>query len=465
MSKITVRALILAAALALASGPAAQAQTSGQGVWSFVSSPRLHPPAVAVTAAQPGTADGDLFVAPIAVSHMLGQPGPLIFDGQGNPVWAHPLRRGVAMDFRPQMYLGRPVLTWWQGTVSSQGIGTGEGVIVDGSYRQVARVRAGNGFAADLHEFRITGRGTALITAYKAVRWHGYELWDSVVQEVDIRTGRVWWQWDPLRHVPLWQSYTQPVKGWIWDPYHVNSVDVDSAGNLLISARNTWAAYKVNRRSGRILWQLGGKASTFKLEPGVRFAYQHHIRFQPNDDVSLFDDGAAPKVESLSRGLVVHLDLVHRAAHLVRAYSHPGLLAGSQGSMQVLANGDAFVGWGQVPYLSEYSPDGRLLFDAHFYGSDESYRAYRMRWVGRPRSLPALAVQGGTLYASWNGETGIAAWQVLAGSRPDRLAPLGSVQRAGFETGIRAGDAGPYYAVRALDARGGALGTSPVVRR
>jgi hypothetical protein len=458
--------LLLAAAGAVAV-PSAAAQSVSRGAWSFVSSPALHPPAVTVTTAQPNATAGDIFVAPIAYGPMVGQWGPLILDGRGNPVWVHPLPHHVlGMDFRPQVYRGAPVLTWWQGGVSGQGIGTGEDVILDSSYRQVARVHAGNGFSADLHDFKITPKGTAYLTAYKPVRWHGGELWDSVVQEVDIRTGRVLFQWDPLRSVNPSESYTTPVSGWIWDAYHVNSVDFDSAGNLLISARNTWTIYDVSRRTGRILWRLGGKRSNFKLEPGVRFAYQHHARSLATNQISLFDNEAVPKVGSQSRALIVRLDVVHRAAHLVRAYLHPGgVLAGSQGDTQVLSSGNVFVGWGQSPYLSEYTSDGRLVYDAQFPSKDESYRSYRAVWTGRPHSRPALVAQAGSgLFASWNGETGIAAWRALAGSSPGSLRPVTTAPSQGFETNISAGG-GPYFRVEALDAAGHVLGSSAVVHQ
>ena len=473
--KRPIHVIALLALLALlAWAPAATAQTNAGGAWSFVSSPRLHPPSVRITTNSPGTAPGYVFLAPIvAGGKMLGAPGPLIVDNQGNPVYSRPLPRGLkAANFRAQTYRGQPVLTWWQGTISSQGIGNGTDVILDSSYHVIATVRAGNGYTADLHEFVITPQNTALISAYKQVRLdlsgccHGSRngvLWDSVVQEVDIATGRVLWQWDPLQHVRLRESYTVPVSGMTWDPYHLNSIDLDSAGNVLVSMRNTWAVYKIRQRTGGIYWRLGGKATTFKLEPGVRFAWQHNATFQSNGNVALFDDEAAPKVGSLSRGLVVRLDTVHRAAHVAAAYTHPGVLAGSQGSTEVLPNGNVFEGWGQVPYFSEYTSDERLVFDGHFHGQDESYRAYRMPWVGRPTHGPALTVSGSTLYGSWNGETGIARWQVLAGPSASQLSSVGTVASRGFETTIDPRNPGPYFQLRALDAAGGVLGSSAVV--
>lgn len=468
------------AAVCLACAGSAAAQSNAHGVWSFVSNPHLKPASLIVGTNSGGTAPGDIFVAPIGVgAPAVGQSGPLIVDNNGNPIYAHPVGRGLtAMNFKEQTYLGKPVLTWWQGTLTSTGIGSGEDVIVDSSYHTIATIRAGNGYSADLHEFLLTPQGTAYITAYKQVPVdlsgccggsRNGAVWDSVVQEIDIRTGRVLFQWDPLQHVHLQESYTVPVTGLTWDPYHVNSVDLDSSGNLLIGARNTWALYKVRRQTGGVYWHLGGKTSSFKLEPGVRFAYQHDARFQPNDNVSLFDDEAAPEVAPLSRAIVVHIDYVHRAVHLAHVYTHPKVLAGSQGSTQLQPNGSVFVGWGQDPHITEYSSTGLTLFDALLPGKDASYRSFRFQWVGRPSHGPALTVQtsGGrpTLYTSWNGETGIVAWRVLAGSSPSSMSATGDIPSQGFETTATPQQPGPYFQMQALDDAGNVLGTSAVVHQ
>ena len=116
---------------------------------------------------------------------------------------------------------GRPVLTWWQGTISHHGFGLGEGEIYSSAYRPIATVRAGNGLAADLHELQLTPRGSALITAWKPLycdlaRDGGRAraaVYDTVFQEIDIKTGLVHaTSGTPLEHVPLSDSY-MPVGG------------------------------------------------------------------------------------------------------------------------------------------------------------------------------------------------------------------------------------------------------------
>jgi hypothetical protein len=372
------------------------------------------------------------------------------------------------------------VLTWWQG-YSGAGIGAGEDVIEDSSYRQIAVVHAGNGLSADLHEFQLTPQGTAVISAYYPVYWnaasvHGSTrqiVLDSVVQEIDVKTGLVLFQWDSLDHVPLTDSYEAVPQsaGLPLDYFHVNSIQPQRNGDLIISARNTWAAYKVDGRTGRVIWTLGGKRSSFKLGPGVQFAFQHDVRLHAKSDplVTLFDDGAGPpKVHAQSRGITVRLNRSRRTATLVSEQVHsPALAASFEGNVQPLARGDEFVGWGQQPYFTQYDASGRIVFDGRFVGENSSYRAYRFAWSGTPQAPPDIAVSpSGTklnVYASWNGATQVASWRVLAGAASNQLRPVATTGKQGFETQIEIPAAG-YVAVQALDAHGHLLGTSKVVQ-
>jgi hypothetical protein len=135
------------------------------------------------------------------------------------------------------------------------------------------------------------------------------------------------------------------------------------------------------------------------------------------------------------------------------------VLAEHQGGAQMLRNGNIFVGWGQQPYVSEFGADGELLFDAQLAQANDSYRAYRAAWPGRPRTVPRAAVEanGGdslTVYASWNGGVGIRRWEVLAGRRPGRLEPVTTAPSTGFETRIDVRTSEPFVAVRAFPAAG-----------
>jgi hypothetical protein len=445
---------------------------------TFESRPDLAPASVEITAESTKAAAGDIFVTP---QQGPTQNGAMILDSSGRVVWFHPVPAGdMAADLEVQSYRGKPVLTWWQG-YSGAGIGEGEDVIDDSSYRQIAVVHAGNGLYADLHDFRLTRQGTALITAYYPVYWDASAVGgakqqivlDSVVQEIDIKTGLVLFQWDSLDHVPLSRSYEQMPQsaGSPFDYFHVNSVQEVRDGDLIVSARNTSAAYEINPHTGKTVWALGGKRSSFKLGAGVEFAFQHDVRVHPKGDptVTLFDDGGGPpRIHNQSRAIRVRIDGKQKTATLVAQEMHsPALTASFEGNVQALPGGDEFVGWGQQPYFTEYDRSGQVVFDARFVDDNSSYRAFRFPWTGTPSAPPDVAASTSgastTVYASWNGATEVSSWRVETGATPTRLLPAAAAARQGFETQIEI-PAAPYVAVQALDGHGRVLGTSKVVQ-
>jgi hypothetical protein len=450
------------------------ATASPEGVKTFRSRPELSPPAVEINERARGTAPGYIFVA---AKKGAGQDGPMIVDDLGQLVWFSKDR--YATDFKVQRYRGEPVLSWWEGKIVA-GHGVGEYVIFDSSYREIARMKAGDGQRGDLHEFSITPQDTALLTRYVRTQADLSPIggpkdgmvWEGIAREVDIETGDVLFEWRSLDHVGVGESYRKPPQdpGTALDYFHINTIEIDFDGNWLISAKGTSAVYKVDRESGEILWRLGGKESDFEMGPGTKFVSQHDSRRQEDGTITIFDNGAPPQVHEQSRTIVVSLDMDEMSANLVREYTHrKELLSTSQGNAQVLPNGNVFVGWGSAPFFSEYSNEGELLFDASFRGSAQSYRAFRLPWTGHPTDDPAVAVERGsddkvTLYVSWNGATDVATWQVLAGPDPNQLEPVGSAPKRGFETAVTVNTAEPYVAVQARSATGRVLGSTEAVR-
>ena len=440
-------------------------------VQAFRSRSDLTPPTVGVSTQAHDTAPSYIFIAP---KKGPGQNGPMIIDNLGQLVWFYPRQGKRVTDFKVQHYQGKPVLTWWEGRAVI-GHGVGEYVILDDSYREITRFHAGNGYLGDHHEFLITERDTALVTIYDPVPWDlspvggstGGVALDGIVQEIDIGTGEVLFEWHSLDHVGVGESYSEPEppEG-PFDYFHINSIDVDHDDNLLVSARRTFAVYKVDRETGEVIWRLGGKRSDFEMGPGTWMRYQHDARRQADGTITLFDNGGVRK-DKQSYGVV--LDLDETTAAVDRKYAHPdGRVAAVMGSMQVLPDGNVFVGWGSDPLFSEFSGGGELLFHASFPPEVDSYRAFRFPWSGHPDDDPAMAAERGpddevTVYASWNGATEVATWQVLAGPGPDRLQPVGSGPRTGFETSIKVRTAEPYVGVQARDSSGRILGAARAI--
>jgi hypothetical protein len=458
----------------------------------FVAQPQLTPPRIGVEKAGPPGA-GDLFLAPLpspivhpgsstAISiNPVGPGGPMIIDPHGRLVWFHQLPAPVvATNFRVQSFAGTRVLTWWQGRVTIAAYGLGEGMIYDTSYRLVRVVRAGNGYAADLHEFVLTRSGDALLTVQSLIQRHRAgtaqgtlsPFLDSIVQEVDVHTGLVVWEWHALGHIPVADSYVTAATSPYFDAYHINSIELVGGRRVLISARDTSALYEIDQATGRLVWTLGGKGSSFRMGPGTRFHFQHDAQLLSAHRVSLFDDeGGPPFYAPSSRGLILSLDLRRRTAALARQYHRPGngTLADSEGSVQTLAGGGALVGFGSEPYFSEFGPGGALRFDAHLPAGDGSYRVFGAPWTATPATRPSVTVKRTSptrlaLYASWNGATAVVRWQVLAGASPATLRPAASARDRGFETRIGvAGGRATTFVVLALGARGRVLGRSVAV--
>jgi Arylsulfotransferase (ASST) len=460
----------------------ASAASQGPGqARTFRSRPDLRPPAIKVNTNLPGTAPGHIFVSPKKGpgEEAPTQDAPLIVDSSGEPVWFHPLQdaEADAFTFEVQAYKGETVLTWWEGLHT--GYGQGEYVILDSSYREIARFGAANGYEGDHHEFLITPEDTALITIYSKVQIDlsgvggpvdGVVL-DGIVQEIDIETGEVLFEWHSLDHIGLEESLYEPPPDLeaAFDYFHINSIDVYDEDHLLISARRTCAVYKVGRKTGELVWRLGGKKSDFKMGTGVQTALQHDARRNSDGTITIFDNRNVIRAEQ-SRGIVVEVDEDKMSATLVREYTHPDrLLSDTQGNVQVLPKGNVLVGWGSAPFFSEFNHHGELLFHAAFPTEGESYRAFRFQWRGQPTDEPAMAAESGpkdkvTLYASWNGATEVTTWQVFAGSAPDQLEPLASAPRQGFETVITVHTTEPYVSLKAVNSSGKVLGTANAIK-
>lgn len=477
-------------------------------VWSFVSEPNLHPMKISVKAFKPGTSKGYIFVAPYTASldATYGQTGALILDNKGCPIWFRPLSSPNLMntDVRVQRLFGKPVITFWQGSLATPttytNVPSGSSepgscyYILDKTYKVIKTVKAQKGFTSDVHEFLITPWNTALLFSTMAVPMDltpyggpkdGF-VQNFAIQEINLKTNELCFFWDALEHIPLTDSFEPASSATstnnIWDAYHLNSIGLtDCKEDILVSGRNTWTIYRINKPTSKIIWQLGGKRSDFEVLPGAEFSWQHDARFLPNNKISLFDDNCCqsstiPPETPPAHGLIIQLDLCNRTAQAKKTYFHdPNLQVSSQGNVQTLDNGNRFIGWGQSQYYSEFKNPGNaeenpalnLLYNAKMPGNNFSYRTYRHHWIGKPYYPPSIAVRSADcqtiVYASWNGSTQTCSWQVFAGASPDQLSKIKTVSKCCFETAIPVCDPGPYYKVKALNAMGRVIGISKVV--
>jgi hypothetical protein len=443
--------------------------TSAPPGQTFRSAPDLQPPVISATADRdPGA--GDIFLTP----RLSKQQGPIILDSSGRLLWFRPIN-GFATNLQVQRYLGQPVLTWFQQTGGNRA--TNEDVVMNRSYDVVAAVHGVEGYVPDEHEFQLGSNGTAWIDAYTQTRSdltsvggpsNGVVM-DGMIQERDVRTGQLLWEWHALGHIPLSASFIRaPTSTAPYDYFHINSIQELPKGNLLISARNTWAVYEIARQTGRVIWSLGGRHSSFRSGTKAGFEWQHDARLEPGGVLSVFDDASDPTstVEPQSSGKIVRLNMSTMTASLVGRFRHtPPLRSEGEGSAQILPDHNFFIGWGQQPVFTEYAPNGREIFNGSFPLGITSYRAYRFPWKGEPPTRPSLAISaqpGGAdrVYVSWNGATEVAAWRVLSGARPGAMHTATQSRRTGFETVLSLRQPERYLAVQAINARGKVLATS-----
>lgn len=428
----------------------------------FLSAPGLRPPILNVT--PDPDRSGFIFLTPSAGA----QRGPMIVDPSGRLVWFRPTNGVAAYNVEVQTYRGFPALTWYQG---------GTDVIMGRSYRIQHVIHAGNGYTADVHEFQITRQNTALIDCVHSVPAnlssiggpaHG-RVDDNIIQELDPATGRVLWEWHSLGHIPITDTYNKDRGSGSFSYFHLNSIQQLPNGNLLISARNTWAVYEISRSTGRVVWQLGGKHSNFRMGRGTRFEWQHDAHLDGNT-MTVFNDAALPQEERESSAMVLSLNSTsgNMSVSLARRYDHtPPLLAGRAGSVQILPNGNALVGWGSTGAFSEYRPSGKQIFNGAFPLGVFSYRAYRFPWNGQPPAPPHMAsvpqANGDVkVYASWNGATRVAYWSVLGGPSQSSSDWFTTSPRTGFQTVMTLHSEPRYLKVQALDSARHVLGTSVV---
>jgi hypothetical protein len=455
------------------------------GFQHFVTEPGLEPPTIRITRKKEGRAPGHIF---LGVKAGPGQDGPMITDDDGNLIWFHRVPKGSSVfDFRTQRYENQDVLTWWEGVVR-KGFGFGYGVIYNDHYQPIAKVNAGNGYYADLHDFLVTNRGTAFLIAYKRIKADLHRIVDApkrgavidnVIQEIDIKTGLVEMEWHAVDHLKYHDAYNPYDEHHAFDFAHVNSVHEEQNGNLLVSARNSGAILEVDRATGRTVFRLGGKRPNIPQLPNTFTIAQHSVNRTSRGAITVFDNGAgAPPSDGVFKGRPAR-GLVLRQPKFVPGQPPQPVFVEhelkpdtprftySQGSVQELINGGFMVGWGgDQPWFSEFSNDGQLVFDAEMLPKTlDSYRVYKQKWTGHPEYPPKAVVRGGAVYVSWLGMTNVHRWQLLGGSDPNVLKPVGHFVRrhSKFETRIPIPAGIQYVAVRGAGKKGKPLGTSSAV--
>jgi hypothetical protein len=336
-------------------------------------------PAINVTTSG-ATSSGDLFLSNFVFDGSIPNfPYLMILNNQGEPVF-YKAMPGICLDFKFQP---GGQLTYFDGD-------SGKFQVMDSAFNVVDSYGTGNGYATDLHEFRLmpNGHGFLLANDAEPIRMDtivpggnpGASVIGLIIQEVDEQKNVVF-QWRSWDHYAITDSYIDLTVSSV-DYVHGNALEIDYDGNLLLSSRHLSEITKINRQTGAIMWRLGGKNNqfTFVNDP-TGFSFQHAIRRLENGDIVLFDNGNA-RVPSYSRAVEYRLDENAKTATLVWQYRNtPDQYGFAMGYVQRFPNSNTLIGWGASnPSVTEVASDGSKAFEMSLPPSVFSYRAYRFPW-------------------------------------------------------------------------------------
>ena len=373
----------------------------------------------------------------------------------------------------------------------------------------------------DIHEARITAQDTILVTVYNVTQYDLSSIggpedgWvtDSLFYELDIKTNEVLFRWSALDHVDqipisdVLQFYPLANYGknqsLPYGYFHINSVDKFEDGSYLINSRFYCSMFKISS-NGTVEWTLqvciklpswsfslgpkpqyycigpcrvnnmqGQDGGDFQLDRDISFCYQHDARIHRESaksvQISLFNNDNSDVSYGIKQttGIFMTLNTETMTASLDKELIDPSdtIYSASQGNTQLLEDGHIIMSYGSTPKIREYSSDGSPVMTAQFGSGDGevfSYRAYRLPWVGRPKTPPSVfackdkASDETLVYMSWNGATEHQCWDVFAGNSSSRLSLATQKEKTGFETMTKI--TGQFSFIRA-EARGDGIAT------
>jgi hypothetical protein len=302
----------------------------------------------------------------------------VLYDNLGKPV-SYRRTPGYSSDFKVQE---NGLLTYYD--YASQKF-----FAMDSSLTVVDSFWTKNGFTTDEHDIKMLENGNVLIIGYAA---KGFDMSQyvqggdrnasvliSAIQEID-RNRNVVFEWKDYEHYKF--TDVGPAVN-LLDPSfiysRINSVDLDLDGNLIISTRNLDEITKIHRKTGSIIWRLGGKNNQFRfLLDTIGFSAQHSAKVLPNGNLLIFDDGLY-HTPHFSRAIEYKLDTVSMTATMIWSYRHsPDIRSVFWGNAQRLKNGNTLIGWGRSDTAAtEVDPKGEPVFEMTFPHNIFSYRIFR----------------------------------------------------------------------------------------
>jgi hypothetical protein len=356
-----------------------------------------------------------------------GQQYNVIFNNSGSPIW-YSREPDERRDMKAQP----------NGVMTMLARDNGDHFnVFNTNYQQIASYWASNGYGVDQHELQILKDGTYFLVAlqtqtidmsrFVAGGNPSASVTEQVIQEFTpqgdlIFQWRAWDQFD-IRDQASFIDIT--ASG--FDFPHMNALDVDTDGNILLSSRSTSECTKIDRNTGQFIWRLGGPHSdlTFPNDPLQGTRNQHSLRSVGTNNYIMFDNGDQHN-PSESRGVQYQLDLTNKTATVVWQYPAtltPSIYAWYMGNVQRLTNGNTLINWavGNLPKLTEIRPDGTKAFEMNWINQLQTYRVWRCPWQGvavQPYLILEPYPDNLTLVFNQFGDTNVAYYRIYGGSSP-----------------------------------------------
>jgi hypothetical protein len=391
-----------------------------------------------------------------------GVPYNVIFDNTGSPIWY----RRMPDERRDMKVQRNGVLTMLARTGGYRYVG------LDTTYQEIATYQAVNGYSTDEHELVVLENGYYLLIGLRSqtVDMSQYvsggnpnaSVGETIIQEF-TPAGELIFQWRAWDNFDVRDVELDDVRGGSFRFPHMNAIDIDEDGHIILSSRHLSEITKINRNTGEIIWRLSGIPKnnyfTFVNDPLNGPRNQHAVRYTGNGRYLMFDNGNLHS-PSVSRGVEYELNLEHMTATLVWQFREtPDVFSHYMGNTQRLPNSNTLINWavGNLPKLTEVRPNGTKAFEMNWVDQWEAYRVWRCQWQGNA-AQPYLIIepQSDNLTLIFNkfGDPNVAYYRIYGGTSPQPTALLDTSsdtlkRLTDLEDGVRY-----YFRVTAVDTNG-----------
>ena len=343
--------------------------------------------------------------------------------------------------------------------------------VMNEHFQVIKMYKCRHGYRTDPHEFIMLPNGHVLLIAEDSQLLDLSEIVEggktnvnvvgTHIQELDADKNVVfeWRCWDNFN---IRDALNIPLTGKTVHYVHMNALDVDYDGNLIVSSRHLDEVTKIDRRTGEIIWRLGGANNQFTfVDDPDQFSHQHHVRVVPSKPghYTMMDNGNHHS-PPYSRAVEYKLDEEQKIATKVWEYRHdPDRYTHWMGSVQRLPSGNTLIGWAheKLPKVTEVTPQGSIVYEGDFIYSETAYRSHRYEWSGcakQPEAFVESEPDRLTLMFNQFGDCSIEQFYIYADTTELPTTLVDSTTENVFEFTDLQGPNTYYFRVTSIDSDG-----------